>query len=155
MFPTVLTMFVSGLWHGAGYGFIIWGLLHGFYLTINHGWRLVGPRLWPDRQSYDRFMKPAGLVLTFVSVTTAMVFFRAPTITSAIDLVKGIIGLNGIALPQELYDKLGPLVSTLHSLGVVAKSWSSREFQKLAICIFVLMFVALACPQHTANPGSL
>jgi D-alanyl-lipoteichoic acid acyltransferase DltB (MBOAT superfamily) len=33
MFPTILTMFISGLWHGADYGFIIWGLLHGFYLT--------------------------------------------------------------------------------------------------------------------------
>ena len=41
MFPIVITMFVSGLWHGAGYGFIVWGLLHGFYLTINHGWRVV------------------------------------------------------------------------------------------------------------------
>src|SRR3984893_12436553 len=50
MFPIVITMFVSGLWHGAGYGFIVWGLLHGFYLTINHGWRVVAARLWPDRR---------------------------------------------------------------------------------------------------------
>src|SRR5271163_1378841 len=120
MFPTVVTMFVSGLWHGAGYGFIVWGLLHGFYLTINHGWRAIAVRLWPDRQSYDRVMKPAGLVLTFVSVTTAMVFFRAPTMTSAIDLVKGIIGLNGIALPQALFDHLGPLARTFHgAVGVI------------------------------------
>src|SRR5271166_3224038 len=119
MFPTVITMFVSGLWHGAGYGFIVWGLLHGFYLTINHGWRVVAVRLWPDRSSYDRVMKPAGWVLTFVSVTTAMVFFRAPTIMSAIDLVKGVIGLNGIALPQALFDRLGPLASTFHSMGVI------------------------------------
>ena len=48
MFPILITMFVSGLWHGAGYGFVIWGLIHGFYLTINHAWRLIRPRLWPD-----------------------------------------------------------------------------------------------------------
>src|SRR5439155_13292077 len=106
MFPTIITMFISGLWHGAGYGFIIWGLLHGFYLTINHGWRVVAPRLWPDRRSYVRFMQPAGLVLTFLSVAAAMVFFRSPTITSAMDLVKGFIGLNGIALPQAFFDRL-------------------------------------------------
>ena len=146
MFPTVTTMFVSGLWHGAGYGFIIWGLLHGFYLTINQGWRLVAARLWPDRSSYVRFMKPAGLILTFVSVTGSMVFFRSPTMTSAIDLAKGMIGLNGIALPQALFDHLGHLAGTLHGVGVTAETWSIQDFAKTAIWISVLMFVALACP---------
>jgi alginate O-acetyltransferase complex protein AlgI len=146
MFPTVTTMLVSGLWHGAGYGFIFWGLLHGFYLTINHGWRVVASRLWPDRQTYVRFMKPAGLILTFVSVTTAMVFFRSPTMTSAIDLVKGMIGVNGIALPQALFDRLGPLTRTLHGIGVIAEPWSMGDFAKTAIWILILMFVALACP---------
>src|SRR5271163_3884787 len=147
MFPLVITMFVSGLWHGAGYGFIVWGLLHGFYLTINHGWRVVAKRLWPDRASYDRVMEPAGLVLTLVSVTAAMVFFRSPTMASAIDLLKGMIGLNGIALPQDLFDRLGPLTSTFHGIGVMAdESWNSQDFAKTAIWICVLMFVALACP---------
>jgi alginate O-acetyltransferase complex protein AlgI len=145
MFPTMLTMFVSGLWHGAGYGFIVWGLLHGLYLTINHGWRVVAPRLWPDRKSYVRVMKPVGWVLTFVAVTASMVFFRSTTIASAIDIVKGLIGLNGIALPQALFDQLGPLSAALHRLGAV-QSWSVRDFAQLAIWIFVLMFVALACP---------
>jgi alginate O-acetyltransferase complex protein AlgI len=147
MVPTLITMFISGLWHGAGYGFVVWGLLHGCYLTINHGWRVVAARLWPDRPSYDRVMKPAGLVLTFVSVTTAMVFFRAPTMTSAIDLVEGIIGLNGIALPQALFDHLGPLTSAFHGIGVIAaEPRSSQDFVKTAIWICFLVFVALACP---------
>jgi alginate O-acetyltransferase complex protein AlgI len=147
MGPTLVTMFVSGLWHGAGYGFIVWGLLHGCYLTINHAWRLVAVRLWPDRPRYDRVMKPVGLVLTFVSVTTAMIFFRASTLTSAIDLVKGIIGLNGVAVPQALFDHLGPLTSTFHGIGVIpAESWSSQDFGKTAIWIGFLMFVAFACP---------
>jgi len=41
MVPTILTMCISGLWHGAGYGFIVWGLLNGIYITINHAWRLA------------------------------------------------------------------------------------------------------------------
>jgi alginate O-acetyltransferase complex protein AlgI len=123
MFPTVITMFLSGLWHGAGYGFIVWGLLHGFYLTINHAWRLVAARLWPHSPSYIRFMAPTGWALTFVSVTVSMIFFRSPTMTSAIDLMKGIIGLNGIALPQP-----------------------AGDLAKIAIWISILMFVALACP---------
>jgi D-alanyl-lipoteichoic acid acyltransferase DltB (MBOAT superfamily) len=46
MVPTLFTMCISGLWHGAGYGFVIWGLLNGLYITINHGWRLAAARLW-------------------------------------------------------------------------------------------------------------
>jgi D-alanyl-lipoteichoic acid acyltransferase DltB (MBOAT superfamily) len=147
MFPIILTMFVSGFWHGAGYGFIIWGLLHGLYLTINHGWRVVAARVWPDRKSYVRVMRPVGWVLTFVSVAAAMVFFRAVTITSAIDIVKGLIGLNGVALPQDLLDRLGPLGAAFHGLGVTAaRSWDVRDFAQLAIWISVQMFIALACP---------
>ena len=146
MFPTLLTMFVSGLWHGAGYGFIIWGLLHGSYLTINHAWRLLIPRFWSDRQSYDRVMRPVGGILTFVVVCASIVFFRAPTVTSEIDLAKGLIGLNGIGLPEGLFDHLGPLAGTLHKLGVIAEPWSIGDFAKSAIWIFVLMVIALACP---------
>lgn len=149
MLPTIITMFVSGLWHGAGYGFIIWGCLHGFYLTINHAWRLIGPQLWSDRARYERFMRPLGHIFTFVAVAVSMVFFRSPTITASIDIVKGIIGQNGIALPQAIYDHLGPLASLLRSIGVTAVSpelWNIREFGMMVIWIFVLMSAALLFP---------
>ena len=122
MFPVLLTMFVSGLWHGAGYGFIFWGLLHGLYLTVNHAWRLFGRPRWPDRLSYDRIMKPVGFILTFVSVSVAMVFFRSSTMASATDLVRGMIGLNGVALPQEIFDQLGSMASWLHRMGVASQA---------------------------------
>jgi alginate O-acetyltransferase complex protein AlgI len=147
MVPTVITMFVSGLWHGAGYGFIVWGLLHGLYITINHAWRVVSAKLWPDRLSYDRIMKPVGFVLTFVLVSATMVFFRAPSMNSAIDLVHGMMGLNGVALPQGILAHLGPLAKVFHQIGVVAAaSWSDRDFIKTMIWICLLMVIALACP---------
>jgi alginate O-acetyltransferase complex protein AlgI len=149
MFPILLTMFVSGLWHGAGYGFIIWGLLNGVYLTVNHAWRVIRPQLWSDRRSYERFMQPTGHLLTFISVAAAMVFFRSPTVTSAIDLIKGMLGLNGVALPQAIYDHLGPLAAWLHRAGVADVSpelWSGREFGTMVMWILLLMFIALACP---------
>ncbi len=146
MVPTVLTMFVSGLWHGAGYGFVVWGLLHGFYITINHAWRVVAARVWPDRARYDRVMTPFGLVLTFVAVTASMVFFRAPTIASAIDLVKGLIGLHGIAVPETFFQHLGPVARTFHWLGIVPIAWSSHDFVKTFLWIVSLTFIAVACP---------
>ncbi len=146
MFPTLLTMFISGTWHGAGYLFILWGLLHGAYLTVNHGWRLVGPRLWPDRNSYARFMNPAGFVLTFVSVAVSMVLFRSTTTTAAIDLVKGMIGLNGVSVPLAVYERLGPLAGWLDRVGVHHQPWGGQDFLMLAMWIPILMFIALACP---------
>ncbi len=91
-------------------------------------------------------MKPVGLVLTFVSVTTSMVFFRAPTMASAVNIVKGIFGLNGVGLPQDILDRLGPLRAVLHNVGVIAEPWYSDDFVKAAVWIFFLLLVALACP---------
>ena len=59
--PTIATMFLSGLWHGAGNQFLVFGLLHAFYLTVNHGWRLYRSRIWRDNVSYNRVMRPVGL----------------------------------------------------------------------------------------------
>jgi alginate O-acetyltransferase complex protein AlgI len=149
MFPLLVTMFLSGLWHGAGYGFVIWGLIHGFYLTINHGWRLIRPRLWPDRLTYERIMQPVGSLLTFLAVAVAMIFFRSPTITAAADLLKGLIGQNGVALPQAIYDHLGPLAGWLHRAGVASVApelWSSKEFGGMVMWILVSMLIALAFP---------
>jgi D-alanyl-lipoteichoic acid acyltransferase DltB (MBOAT superfamily) len=146
MFPTVFTMFVSGLWHGAGYTFIVWGLLHGVYLTINHGWRQVGPGLWPDKQSYKRFMGPVGLVLTFIGVAASMIIFRAPTMESAVNLLKGMIGLNGVALPSSVFDRLGPLTARLSEAGVARGLESGLDVNLLVIWISMLTFIALALP---------
>ena len=131
MVPLIATMFISGLWHGAGYGFIIWGLIHGVYLVINHGWRVYAAHRWRDRAAYAQVMQPAGFVLTFVSVTTAMVFFRAATVRSAVDLVKGIFGLNGIALP--------------HGAAAVAEIYGT-DIKQAAIWVAILLVIALVCP---------
>ena len=146
MFPTVTTMFVSGLWHGAGYGYVIWGVLHGFYITVNHWWRMMAHQLWSNRSRYDRFMKPVGLVLTLITVTATMIFFRASTITSAIDLERGLIGLNGVALPQDLANHLTAFGGIFHNIGVLPEPWHALFLAKAAVWIFIPGFIALACP---------
>ena len=96
MFPTLLTMLVCGIWHGAGYTFIVWGVLHGFYLTVNHAWRLLAPKLWHDKLRYERFMRPAGFIITFTCVAASMIIFRSANMKAALDLFKGMLGLHGI-----------------------------------------------------------
>jgi len=106
--PTFITMILSGLWHGVGWQFICWGLLHGFYLTVNQAWKMLRPRFWPDKASYERVMKPVGLVVTFFAVILALVFFRAPSVTSALSIYAGLVGANGV-FPEtvQLYHAAG------------------------------------------------
>lgn len=85
--PTLLTMFVSGFWHGAGFTFILWGLLHGVYLTINHAWRWLVPYRWP---------KALGVALTFLCVVASMAFFRADSVSEALMFLRAMAGANGV-----------------------------------------------------------
>lgn len=98
MFPTLLTMLVSGIWHGAGYTFVVWGALHGLFLTVNHAWRLSGLKLWRDKSRYEQFMQPTGFVVTFACVAASMVIFRSVNLRTATHLLEGMIGLHGIGL---------------------------------------------------------
>lgn len=146
--PTILTMLISGLWHGAGYVFLLWGLLHGIYLSVNHAWRIVGPRMWRDKTAYSRFMRPAGLIVTFLAVVVAMVLFRSPSVGTATELLQGMVGLNGIHLPQQIFDRLGPLTPLLSSIVVPSPTvgGSGAQFVTTIIWIIGLLTIALALP---------
>ncbi len=144
--PTLLTMLVSGIWHGAGYTYILWGLLHGVFLCINHAWRLVRARIWTNTGQYNRRMAPIGFVLTFVSVVAAMVLFRAPTASAAVLLWKGMIGAYGITLPQAVFSRLGAAANLLASLGVRPAWTSGALLMNAMIRISVLLAIALLMP---------
>jgi D-alanyl-lipoteichoic acid acyltransferase DltB (MBOAT superfamily) len=144
--PVLLTMFVSGLWHGAGYLFILWGLLHGVYLSVNHAWRLFGPRIWLNKATYDRFMRPTGLGLTFLSVAVSMVLFRSANAHAAKELLRGMVGLNGVSLPQQIYAQLGPLKGLLQSFISASTSMSAQELVLAMTWLGALLVIALLLP---------
>jgi D-alanyl-lipoteichoic acid acyltransferase DltB (MBOAT superfamily) len=89
----MLTMLLGGLWHGAGWTFVIWGGLHGLYLVLQQAWqRLFGAARscwWPG-------------VLTFFAVMLAWIFFRAPDVATAWDITGALVGANGVSLPRGL-----------------------------------------------------
>ena len=140
--PTMLTMLLSGLWHGAGYGFIVWGLLHGCYLVVNHGWNLYRPLFWPDNQSHDRVMTPVGFILTFVAVVIAMAFFRSTTIESGFTLLQAMFGLNGVSLPFAIGNLLGAWLP----VGVVLEWMSGKGFVLSIAWIVCLLVIAWLLP---------
>jgi alginate O-acetyltransferase complex protein AlgI len=97
-FPTFTTMFLAGIWHGAGFQFIIFGLLHGFYLTVNHAWRIF--RSESSLLSRVIAVPTVAVGLTFVSVLLAQVFFRASSTSDAVHIVAALIGARGVGLEQ-------------------------------------------------------
>jgi D-alanyl-lipoteichoic acid acyltransferase DltB (MBOAT superfamily) len=116
----LVTMFLGGLWHGAAWTFVLWGLLHGAYLAVNHGWRLLVRRAAPARPPGPpgRIAFWGARLLTFAAVVFAWVVFRASSAGEALVLVRGMLGLEGVSLPRSLRVG-GPLEAALAAKGVV------------------------------------
>ena len=93
----MITMILGGLWHGAGWTFILWGALHSFYLMINHGWRAIFKSR--NKTKIGSFI---AWTITFMAVVISWVPFRAESILGANNLLKAMAGVNGISLPSSL-----------------------------------------------------
>jgi D-alanyl-lipoteichoic acid acyltransferase DltB (MBOAT superfamily) len=146
MVPTIITMLLSGFWHGAGYLFILWGLLHGMYLCVNHAWRMLAPRKWRETRADGAMVKPIGFLLTFVGVVVGMVLFRSSTVAAALEMLRGMVGQNGMDLPTSIFARLGPLAALAGRLGVTAGPEVGVPLIGLLKWTLLLGFIALACP---------
>jgi alginate O-acetyltransferase complex protein AlgI len=132
------TMLLGGLWHGAGWTFVFWGLLHGLYLCINHGWRhMTEGMAWASAA----WMRPVHHLVTLLAVIVGWVFFRAASFSDATTVLGGMIGLHGVGLParfEPLLARVAPLLPmTYDPIGakVASIAW-----------IVVLAVIALVAP---------
>ena len=98
------TMLLGGLWHGAGWTFVVWGGLHGVYLVINHAFRSLRQRLGWGEGRFGQAGALAATALTFASVVVAWVFFRSASFGAAKLMLQGMTGgfglrSNGVSFP--------------------------------------------------------
>lgn len=93
--PILFTMLAIGIWHGAGWQFALFGLLHGFYLCVYHAWRV-----WPLHARADRvlgrMLAPCSIALTTLAVALAFVLFRSSSVTGAGSYYSALAGLHGL-----------------------------------------------------------
>ena len=110
----IVTMLLGGLWHGAGWTFVVWGGLHGLCLSINHGWRKLNIAL----------PKLLAGTLTFLVVVLGWVLFRASSLEAGLAMITTMLGGQGIVIPGEPEGKL----AVLTGLGIQLKSWQALSY---------------------------
>jgi alginate O-acetyltransferase complex protein AlgI len=122
-----ITMVLGGFWHGAGWTFVIWGALHGFYLVVNHLWRALRRHSLAGFESSTTLGRRVGQAITFVAVVIAWVFFRSEDVGSAVQMLLAMAGNNGVARPESV-DSAAALVVATALLGI---AWFAPNTQEL------------------------
>jgi alginate O-acetyltransferase complex protein AlgI len=142
-----MTMLLGGLWHGAGWTFVLWGALHGMFLVINHAWHALRRALGQDpAQPLSSFSNAASVAVTFLCVTVAWVFFRADTTNSALEIIKAMLGLNGFALPGAWLAKWGAFGNWLVTFGVTFSEGKSLISGGTINWIWILLLIVWLAP---------
>ncbi len=135
------TMFLGGLWHGASWTFIIWGLIHGGLLIINHFYSFfINKNRYINIKSRF-FGKFFCWFVTFLCVVFAFVIFRADNIKTAIEIWSGMLGLNGIMIPVPYF--LIEKMSVLLFFGISLAGESLPFYGQYAIIILLCFAIFL------------
>lgn len=114
-----VTFLVSGIWHGANWTFIFWGILHGMFQVIE---KMLG---WQKCTTSSKLIRFSRILLTFVLVSIAWIFFRQPTISDAFGVIERILTEHGALFKPSNKD----VVFSLLSIGIVVCTDLIREFQ--------------------------
>jgi alginate O-acetyltransferase complex protein AlgI len=159
-FNLLVTFTLSGLWHGANWTFIVWGLLNGLYVIPRV---FIGEPLARPASSPNVFVRvptiAARILLTFALTVLAWIFFRAPTISGAWAVIREIASASLLTSPAAGLRSLGVLTTTVYAVLAIgfllALEWWQRD-KKYALelgdraalvtwpaCAVVLLFTLL------------
>lgn len=130
-----VTFLLSGLWHGAAWKFVLWGGLHGIYLSSAH-W-FAGPKLWEKsgngtdgrEEATGSWLDFARIARTFLLVSLGWVFFRAESLSDAglifVRMATGLFSFNFYGELGALLSQNGALFLTLALL--LGLEWKNRS----------------------------
>ena len=156
LFNLMVTMFLGGLWHGASWTFVFWGILHGFYLSIEH---LLREKFGGGQFTKNQVVRFGLGMLTFILVTLAWVFFRAKDFPSAWMLMGSLFGMNDGG--SQILTTLEIIKVSVVVIGLLLSHWYLHEkgiehamgrFPAVFVVgIWVTMLCALILTQGGAN----
>ena len=154
-----LAMIVAGLWHGASWMFIVWGVLHGIGLVIHKFCRNNGLDKIPD----NKYTKGISWFITFSYVSLAWIFFRAADMTTATTLISNILHTISLAdaytflMEYPLWLAVVLISLELHSIRETDYNWLQSKFIHsswlVKLCIFaVVMQLVINLSHHSIQP---
>lgn len=94
----MITMLLGGLWHGAGWTFALWGLLHGGYLVINHAWHHLRRLMGHDLDKSTLWGRILARGVTFLAIVIGWVYFRADSFESANLILSTMFGFQHVSI---------------------------------------------------------
>lgn len=143
----LLVYFLSGLWHGAGFHFIVWGMLHGMLYVITRFWQrhVRDGRKSEASGLIHKVMTVVSQIATFLYVSMAWVYFRAESIAQANALLrtawKGEVKRLSMDLAECLQmDEFWYVIKVLH-------------LDNLSFSRYILMFLMLAAGLYLSMAG--
>ncbi|MFF2890597.1 MBOAT family O-acyltransferase [Paenibacillus sp. NPDC057967] len=136
----VLLFLISGIWHGAGWNFIIWGLLIGAGIIIY--------RLW--RKTSIKLPKAIAWGITFLYVNFILVFFKISAISDALTMIKAMLGLSGAILPVQFDSLLQPFTQL-----EIRFEATPLEHKAIALFYIIIGFVLILCFKNTSEKAAV
>lgn len=156
----LFTMVIGGLWHGASYTFIVWGLLHGLGLCVHKIWRSI-----KKKKSTNAFAAALSIAATYISVCVCWVFFRAESFEAAMDVLKkmfvpsdGIVQIFSWCVASVLIIVSAHAVASIRSkkkgLDRIEGYYPVLNLNKISslVIFFTFLGLTLALAYTNANP---
>jgi D-alanyl-lipoteichoic acid acyltransferase DltB (MBOAT superfamily) len=120
-FIIVLIMSIVGLWHGASNNFIVWGFLHGIYISTNHILKKIDYKIYiPD------FCK---IIFTFLLVSIAFVFFRVDSFENSLKILMGSLNFTHYFTNSYLMNNISLLQKLIYILSLICVFYFPNVFQ--------------------------
>jgi D-alanyl-lipoteichoic acid acyltransferase DltB (MBOAT superfamily) len=138
------TMVIGGLWHGASWTFVIWGMLNGAFLLLERAWQQFRGR--PCRHEADMgfWERGARIGVVFCLITFTRIFFRSPSFTTACEMLRAIV-LGGTVQGEKEFALMGiPLASFAYVyFSRYRERWLSSDIEGWAVPGYALYLTVL------------
>ncbi len=145
-FNLLFVMLIGGLWHGAGWTFVWWGGLHGFFLICNHLWRAIKHQFNVRGEESTWVARTGSWLLTFFAIVISWVFFRSADWNAAVNILQGMTGLDGRLLVTIGYvpflDPFSTIIGNIEVTRTPLLYFHGREQLVWISCCLLLVLIA-------------
>lgn len=138
-----ITFLVSGIWHGANWNFIIWGMLHGVFQIIEKKFRL-------QTANAKNGVRVLRILITFLLVNFAWIFFRMPTVGDALNVIRKILTAydGGLFVPEKdtcLYIAIALALTMLKDLKDEYVNGAACRVGRLPLVLRYTLYAFIVC----------